>query len=233
MVVGGLWMAQVAGFVIGWLGPWRDAAARRTNGRLALPFRMGLSLSLLLAALLIWHGQVRVRPFYRWVVFGMAASFLGDLIMARLLPLRNRLIAGMCAFAVAHGLYIRAYVAALHGAGVAVAGAALWSGLMVYGLAAVGGWWLWIRNPRRPLRLNLGALAYGVWIGVMAAFALAAAAALGGAWWCAAAGASFFVASDFLIGVTEIRGRALRNANDWIWVTYVAAQMGIIYSAWL
>jgi hypothetical protein len=41
------------------------------------------------------------------------------------------------------------------------------------------------------------------------------------------------MASDFLIGVTDIRGTAIRHANDWIWLTYVGGQMGIIYAAWL
>ena len=65
----------------------------------------------------------------------------------------------------------------------------------------------------------------------MAAFALALGYALG--FWLTALGGLLFVASDFIIGVTDIRGIKIKNANDWIWLTYVLAQAGIIYAVWL
>ena len=79
--------------------------------------------------------------------------------------------------------------------------------------------------------VNVGALVYGSWIAVMAAFALGMAAALGGGWWLAVLGGLSFVVSDFLIGITDIGGVDIENANDWIWLTYLAGQMGIIYAA--
>jgi hypothetical protein len=229
-----LWIAQVVIFAAGWLGPWRDAPARATNGRLPVAARMLLSLSLVCAALLIWQ---RSRPgfaaYTQLVFLGMAASFVGDLIMARLLPLPNRLIGGMLAFGTAHALYIGGYVRVVHVHGASVANPGLWLGLVLYGACSLGGWWLFIRNPRKGTAMNAGALVYGTWIGVMAAFALALAVGLGGAWWIAALGGLLFVASDFLIGITDIRGMRIQNANDWIWLTYVAGQMGIIYVPWV
>ncbi|MFQ5665155.1 MAG: lysoplasmalogenase [Candidatus Binatia bacterium] len=234
MIIGLLWIAQVALFAVGWFGPWRDAPERDTNGRLAWPVRMGLSLSLVVAAFLIWSGRTAEAAAYsRWVLLGMMASFAGDLIMARLLPVPNRLIGGMAAFGVAHALYITAYVSTVRLRGAAVASPGLWLGLIAYGTATVSGWWFLIRNPAREPIVNVGALVYGLWIGLMASFALALGMSLGGGWWLAALGGLLFVGSDLLIGVTDIRGLRLTNANDWIWLTYVAGQMGIIYAPWL
>ena len=229
-----LWIAQVALFAGGWLGPWRDTPARATNGRLPLPVRLLLSLSLVLAALLMASAGARdAAPYTRLVLLGMIASFIGDLVMARVLPLPNRLIGGMAAFGSAHGFYVAAYVRMLQAHAASVSNLGLWLGLVLYGAGSVGGWWQFIRNPQRSRTINGGALVYGTWIGVMAAFALALAVGLGGAWWFAALGGFLFVVSDFLIGLTDIRGHRLRNANDWIWLTYVAGQMGIIYAPWL
>lgn len=234
MLVGGLWLLQAALFSAGLIGPWRDALPRETNGRVPLVVRMLLSLSLVLAAWLIWSGSRPETSSYTAYVFaGMVASFAGDLIMARLIPLPNRLIGGMLAFGAAHGLYVSAYVHAIREHGAIVANGGLWAGLLLYALSTAAGWWWYIRNPECGAVTNIGALLYGAWIGVMAAFALALAVALGGAWWLAAVGGVIFMVSDFIIGATDIGGRRLHNANDWIWLTYVGGQMGIIYAGWL
>ncbi len=200
---------------------------------------MLLSLSLVLAALIIWLGHLGLIEVYsQWVALGMAASFVGDLIMARLirLPLLpNRLIGGMVAFGIAHGLYITAYVRTMQTISALEPysrfDVGLRIGLVAYGLITLLGWWFLIRNPQKGTAINLGALVYGLWIGVMASFALALALALGGAFWLTALGGLLFVCSDFIIGMTDIHGISLKNANDWVWLTYVAGQMGIIYAS--
>lgn len=235
MIIITLWLAQVALFVGSWLGPWRDAPERMTNGRLPVQARMLLSLLLVVAAVYIWQGN-RGLPFYsQWVAYGMIASFAGDLIMARLIPLPNRLIGGMIAFAIAHALYITAYVqmiatiSALPPHDNWIIGLSLGAGF--YGVISFFGWIMLIRNPQKGAVINLGALVYGLWVGAMAAFALALGFALGGGFWLTAVGGLLFVSSDFIIGITDIRGLSLKNANDWIWLTYVLGQMGIIYAA--
>jgi hypothetical protein len=224
---------QLVLFAVGIFGPWRDAPTRKTNGRLPRQIRMLLSFSLLVAAFMIWQSGVKQATYAQWVMFGMLASFIGDLIMARLIPLPNRLIGGMVAFGIAHALYITAYVRTILANGAPLLNAGLFFGLAFYGIFTVFGWRVLIRNPDKPRAINLGALVYGIWVGAMATFALALAVAVGGAFWLAAVSGALFVASDFLIGVTDIRGIQLKNANDWVWLTYVAAQMGIIYAGWL
>jgi hypothetical protein len=161
----------------------------------------------------------------------MIASFIGDLVMARLIPAPSRLLGGMVAFAAAHALYIRAYASAVGAAGANFVNAGLIIALIVYLAVTFFGWREYIRNPQKPDALNIGALAYGTWIAVMASCAVGMASALGGAWWLAALGGLSFVVSDFIIGATDIRETRIENANDWIWMTYLAGQMGIIYAA--
>jgi hypothetical protein len=226
--------AQVALFAGGWLGPWRDAPELKNTGRLPRPARMLLSLSLVVAALILWLGDLgRIEVYSQWVALGMAASFIGDLIMARLIRLPNRLIGGMVAFGIAHGLYITAYVRTMQTISAPEPyfrfDTGLRIGLIAYGLITLLGWWFLIRNPQKGTAINVGALVYGLWISVMASFALALAFALGGAFWLTALGGLLFVSSDFIIGMTDIHGISLKNANDWVWLTYVAGQMGIIY----
>ncbi len=220
---------QAALLAVGLLGPWRDPPELKTNGRLPRPVRMLLSASLLVAAFAIWQSGAKHAAYAQWVALGMLASFIGDLVMARLIPLPNRLIGGMIAFGIAHALYITAFVSLIVGS---LSGwiVGLIAGLIFYGAVSVGGWWLLIRNPQKPKAINIGALGYGLLVSAMASFALALAHALGGAFWLSALGGLLFVTSDFLIGVTDIRGTHIKNANDWIWLTYVTGQMGIIYA---
>jgi hypothetical protein len=233
MAISSLIVAQITAFIIGWAGPWRDPVELHNNGRVAWPIRMGLSFSIVVGALLVWIGapEGAATAYARFAFFGMVASFVGDLVMAHIIPVPNRLIGGMVAFGIAHALYIAAYTSATSAGGGSIVNAGLILGLAVYGSATFFGWQKYIRNPRKPDAVNLGALIYGSWIAIMAAFAVAMASALGGGWWLAALGGLFFVASDFLIGLTDIGEMRIENANDWIWLTYLAGQMGIIYAA--
>jgi hypothetical protein len=233
MTVVALFLTQIVLFAIGIFGPWRDAPELKNNGRLPRLLRMLLSASLLVAAFVIWQSSGKLLSVYsEWVFFGMCASFIGDLIMARLIPLPNRLIGGMLAFGIAHALYIAAYVQTIGALDAAVLNTGFWLGVGFYGVVSVVGWLALIRNPDKSASINLGALVYGAWIGLMASFALALAVVIGGAFWVTALGGLLFIASDFIIGITDIRGIQIKNANDWIWLTYIAGQMGIIYAAW-
>jgi hypothetical protein len=226
-----LFLTQLVLFTLGLFGPWRDAPELKNNGRLPRPIRMLLSFSLVVAAFVIWLSGAKYPAYAQWVAFGMLASFIGDLIMARLIPLPNRLIGGMIAFGIAHALYITAFISSIVGSldswivGLLV-------GFVFYGVVSIGGWQFLIRNPEKETAINIGGLVYGAWVGTMASFALALAVAVGGAFWLTALGGLSFVASDFTIGVTDIRGIKIKNANDWIWLTYVVAQMGIVYAGW-
>lgn len=232
MILAAFLLVQITLFAIGILGPWRDALELKNNGRLPRPVRMLMSVFLLIAAFGLWQNGGKLMAVYsQWVFFGMLASFVGDLMMARLIPLPNRLIGGMVAFGIAHALYITAYVQTIGALDAAVLNSGFWLGAGFYGVVSIVGWLVLIRNPNKSASINIGALLYGTWIGLMASFALALAVVIGGVFWLTALGGLLFIASDFMIGVTDIRGIRIANANDWIWLTYVAGQMGIIYAA--
>ena len=88
---------------------------------------------------------------------------------------------------------------------------------------------LFIRNEKQDKLFTIGALIYGLWVGGMACFAFALYYENTGIWWIPAFGGLLFVISDFIIGVTDIGGRKLKYEPLWIWFTYVAAQMCIVY----
>jgi hypothetical protein len=233
-MIGSLLLGQIVAFLIGWAGPWRDPPEHATNGRVAWPIRMGLSFSMVVGAAVVWFmaaGDSPAAVYAGYALLGMILSFIGDLIMARLIPTPNRLLGGMVAFGAAHALYIRAYASAAAAAGASILNLGLLVALPVYLAATFFGWRDYIRNSSKADALNIGALAYGTWIAIMASCAVALASALGGNWWLAAVGGASFMLSDFLIGVTSIREKEIENANDWIWFTYLAGQMGIIYAA--
>lgn len=226
-----LWLLQAGLFGAAVLFDWRDAAGEHAEARVSLALRIGISASLVLAAAAVWRSGGPAVAYCAWAAWGMLWGCIGDLVMARLIPSPNRLVGGMLAFGIGHGFYIAAAAAAV--ASGALANAGFWTGIVAYlGLTLVA--WNWgIRTGGKAAVVNAGALLYGLWIGVMASCMLGLATARGGTWWIAAAGGLSFVLSDLLIGLTEIGTTRIRHAHDWIWATYLAGQMGIVYAGWL
>lgn len=198
-------------------------------GRLPLPVRMWLSALLVLAALLHWRlAGAPIAAYAGWVFLGMTLGFLGDLIMAGLIRVPNRLIFGMLAFGLGHVYYI-----------VALAGVTLALGLWdadlhlpvwaLLALASVGLWCGFVQKPRGDRTLNLAALGYGLLLASMNAFAISLAihearfAPL-------AVGAVLFLLSDLVLGNWSIRGHAWKGVNDLVWLTYNLGQLLIVYS---
>ncbi|WP_416825881.1 lysoplasmalogenase [Ectobacillus polymachus] len=213
---------QVLLFLIGFgLAIWKTKEGG--NWILPLPIRLVLSFSLTGAALWLWFQNLS-SSYKQWIAIGMTLSTIGDLFMAGMLPFGNRLIGGMIAFAIAHCFYVTAF---LH-AGFSWTGAII--GFVVYGSCLLFGWLFFIRNETQPPLFTIGALVYGLWVGGMACFACALSFARQGVWWLPAIGGALFVVSDFIIGVTDIGQRKIKHAELWIWLTYVTAQMAIVYS---
>ena len=201
------------------------------TGRLPRPLRMLLSALLVVAAFLGWQAGARgtaVQTFAALIFLGMAAGFVGDLIMARLIPVPNRLICGMIAFGIGHLFYVAAFLQ--------LARKSAFTGIrmpIVVLLAMVDfccwAWYTWVRKPGGSKAINVGSLLYGLLFGVMAA--LAVALAMHDAHYITlAAGALLFMASDLILGNWVIRGHFWKSVNDVIWVTYVSGQLLIVYS---
>jgi hypothetical protein len=198
-------------------------------GRLPLRLRMSLSAILVFAALLQWRlAHPPLSGYAGWVFLGMAFGLLGDLIMAGLVWVPDRLVFGMLVFGLGH-IY---YVVALAGIATALG---LWAGSLsvaLWALVAAAAFVLWhrfVRKPRGDRTLNLGALVYSLLLATLNAFALSLASR-DARFIPLAAGALLFLASDLVLGNWNIRGRTWKGVNDVVWVTYNLGQLLIVYS---
>jgi hypothetical protein len=201
------------------------------TGRLPRPLRMLLSALLVVAAFLGWQVGAKgtaVQTFAAGIFLGMAAGFVGDLIMARLIPVPNRLILGMVAFGIAHLLYIAALVELVRQSVFAEVWIPAVTLLALLGLCTWA-WYAHVRKPGGSRAINVGSLVYGLLVGVMAALAISLAVH-DARYVTLAAGALLFLASDFVLGNWVIRGHVWKSVNDVIWVTYVSGQLLIVYS---
>lgn len=186
------------------------------------PIRMLSSALVLLAALV--YARQNPGPQSRYAAAGMACGLTGDLIMAELIPVPQRVIAGMLAFGVGHGFYLRACAES------DTASPALKrSGLGLGWLVALLGWWALARNPKQPVVLNAAALGYAILLGSMAGKAGAMAAhqshnlPL-------AAGGSLFLGSDLVLAGELFRELAFPGIGDLIWLSYISGQALIVDS---
>lgn len=199
--------------------------------RLPRPLRLLLSGVIVLAAFVGWQGGsrgTRVEWYASLIFLGTAAGFVGDLIMARYLPVPNRLISGMMAFALGHVFYIAAFIHLIRTS----PSTGLWTPAVAL-LASLGfsvwAWYTQVRNPRESQAINVGSLLYAMLFGVTSALAITLA--LYDAHYLGLAlGALLFMASDLILGNWVIRGHTWKSVNDVIWVTYASGQLLIAYS---
>jgi uncharacterized membrane protein YhhN len=200
------------------------------RNRIPLPLRM-LSSALVLACALLLRRNNHMRSAQPGglIAGGMGCGFVGDLVMAQVIPLPKHTIFGMLAFGAGHILYMRAFLsrarmlaareAAPHGHPYRAVGAA-WA----LGLA---GWWVLARNPALGRTLNYAALAYSLLLSSMAGLAAALAErdrrstplALGGA---------LFLASDMILAGELFRQTHFPGIGDVIWLTYITGQALIV-----
>jgi hypothetical protein len=201
------------------------------TSRLPRPLRMLLSANLVLCAFLGWRvGALgtRVQTFAALIFCGMTADFVGDLIMAKLIRIPNRLVFGMATFGVGNLFYIAAllYLTSLSGffdvrtQSIALAVMLVWS---------AGAWWVWVRKPGGSRALNAGSLVYGLLIGAMSALAIALALKET-SYLSLAVGTLLFFVSDLILGNWTIRGHIWTAVNDVIWTAYASGQLLIVYS---
>ncbi|HWQ11400.1 MAG TPA: lysoplasmalogenase family protein [Roseiflexaceae bacterium] len=207
------------------------------RNRIPLPLRMLSSALVWAAALVLWraapHGPLRARA--GLAAAGMACGFLGDLVMARVIPLPQHVMFGMLAFGAGHVQYMRAASFLIHqghegpealgGSNLRVLRALRGSrpALIASSAVAVAGWRALVYSPSQPAPLGYAALAY--------ALLLSSMAGLGGALaWrdrryapLAAGGALFFL-SDLILAGELFRGLFFPHIGDAIWLTYLTGQ---------
>jgi uncharacterized membrane protein YuzA (DUF378 family) len=195
----------------------------RGVNRIPKPTRMLSSALVLLCALLqrrAGAGQLDL------VAAGMGAGFLGDLVMAEIIPLPEHVLFGMLTFGLGHGCYIGAVSARGRAAGLNDARAGR-AALGASWLVALLGWLAMVRSPRVSAALNYGALAYALLLASMAG-AAAALAAQDRRYMPVAAGGGLFLLSDLILASRLFRGAHFEQIGDVVWLTYIAGQALIV-----
>lgn len=191
-----------------------------------------LSSAILVACALIWWlagaSGTPLAAYAALLFFGMAFSFLGDVIMAELLPLPQHVLFGIGAFGVAHVLYISGYLR-LGGVLGLQDGRARTAGLAVFLVLAVVLWWALIRSPQTDAVLNYGSLAYALLLGAMAGLAVSLALQEP-RFVLLALGAVLFLVSDVFLGHRLFQGGTFLLIGDLVWMTYIVGQLLIVFS---
>ncbi len=198
-----------------------------TRNRIPLPLRMISSLLVWSAALILWRSaDPATRRQAGLAAAGMGCGFLGDLIMARVIPLPEHVICGMLAFGAGHGCYISATTSHLAQRG-ALRSATM--PLLASWLIGAMGWHFAARNPAKPATLNYAALAYALLLASMSGMG-AALAMRDSRYLSLALGGALFFVSDLILAGELFRDLFFPHIGDVIWLTYLTGQ-GLIVEA--
>lgn len=171
-----------------------------------------LATGLILALALLGEGDGRYRAL---IALGLVFSLAGDVFL--MLP-RDRFVAGLASFLVAHLLYAAAF--GWHGS---AASAVLLLPFAAWGLLLLRALWPRLGPLRAPVLAYAAALMAMAWLACVRA-----GAGIPGAL-PAAAGAALFVLSDSALAFNRFR-RPLRHAQALVLGTYFAAQWLIALS---
>ena len=218
------WAALLfGGFVFG------KADAERTR-RMPVWTRLASSAVLVVAGW-SWFGITRDRAansFALLIATGMTLGFVGDLFMARLLPIPQYILGGIGAFGLGHIVYIAALLRLGNQAGWAAAGPR-WLAWIAWLLVGLIGWYFVVYRGRRPTALHWAALPYALLLASTAGFATGLALqsptfvplAIGGA---------LFLLSDLILAAQLFNGVRFYLIGDVIWLTYGPGQALIVYA---
>lgn len=199
-------------------------------GRMPTWTRMASSLTLAVAG---WAGAAAAAGsaaggFARLIAVGMTLGCLGDLFMARLLPVSPHVLWGMAAFGLGHVAYMAAILGYGNAQGLAAPAPRFgaWLAWLIVGVLA---WYLVVRRGQQPTALHWAALPYSLLlastVGLAAGLALQDLAFAG-----LAIGAALFLLSDLLLAARLFANRSFPLIDDVIWLTYGPGQMLIVYS---
>lgn len=224
----GLLLVGAAVFIFGFIFGRYDEDRIHRSPRWA---RMLSSACLVGCALVWWLAGARstsLGPYGRFIFLGMLCSFLGDLILAEVIPLPQRVIFGIVVFAVAHVFYISGYAKT---AGVlGLDSRPVWIGALVatWVVAAVV-WWTLIRAPGGDPALGYGSLVYALVLGTMVG-ATVALAVQQPHFVPLTLGAVLFLVSDAILGNRLLRGNNWFLVGDVVWALYISGQALIVFS---
>lgn len=218
-----------------WLIPWAallfggfafGTADPTKTRRMPTWTRLASSLVLVIVA---WAWLALNRNTYSLLIAtGMTLGFIGDVFMARLLPVKQPVLGGMAAFGLGHVAYIAAFLHLGSRAGLDAA-APRYSSWLVWLLIGVVGWYVVVFRGQKVTVLHWAALPYSLLLASTAAFATALALQQP-AFIPLAIGAALFLLSDLILAAQLFNHAYFPFIGDVIWLTYGPAQALIVYS---
>jgi uncharacterized membrane protein YhhN len=191
-------------------------------------------LSSLVLAVAAWSwyaflAAASTREFSLFIALGMTLGLVGDLVLARLLPLAQPVLLGMAAFGLGHIAYITAILSFGQSRHL-VAPVPLVTAWIVWLLIGVAGWYLVVFRGHAPTALHWAALPYALLLastaGVATGLALRTPVLVP-----LAIGAILFLASDLVLAGGLFGAIHVAFINDIIWLTYGPGQMLIVFGA--
>lgn len=220
-----VWFALLfGGFIFG------KSDARRSR-RMPTWTRMASSLTLVIVAWAnYWFSRETPDALFGLLIaLGMTLGFIGDLFMARLIPVHDYVIGGIGSFGLGHVAYIAAllHFGSQHGLD---APGARFGGWIVWLMVGVAGWYIVVLRGHRATLLHKLALPYALLLASTAGVAtgLALQAPLFAR---LAVGAALFLISDLILAAKLFNDAHFPLIDDVVWLTYGPGQMLIVYTA--
>jgi hypothetical protein len=201
-----------------------------TGQRIPIWARIGSSLILVVAAW-SWCGftrSSRALVFSSLIALGMTLGLVGDLFLAKLLPISQPVLGGIGAFGCGHLAYLGALLS-LSARARLTAPALRWGALAASWLIGVVGWCCIVFPSSQPAPLRWAALPYTLLLASTAG--LATGLALQARVFAPLAlGAALFFFSDLILAAQLFREASIPLIGSAVWLTYGPGQMLIVYS---
>ena len=175
-----------------------------------------------------WLSGSGAATFSLLIAVGMTLGFLGDLFMAKLLPVSPHVLWGMArsGWATSPTSPRSWATAAAHGLDAAGPRLGAWLAWLLIGAVA---WYFVVFRGQKPTALHWAALPYSLLLASTAGFATGLALQ-DPAFVPLAIGAVLFLISDLILAAQLFAGRRFRLIDDVVWLTYGPGQMLIVYS---
>jgi hypothetical protein len=192
---------------------------------------MASSFTLVVAAW-SWHflSYIFPREYSLLIAIGMTLSFIGDLFMGQLIPVKDHVLGGIGSFGLGHLAYIIAFIHFGNQRNFFVENENVrWGALLIWWLIALTGWYIVVFRGQKHTFLHFAALPYALLLATTAG--LATGLALQEPLFIPLAiGTALFLLSDLILAAQLFNGLHFKMIGDVVWLTYGPAQMLIVYS---
>ncbi|MDP4180142.1 MAG: lysoplasmalogenase family protein [Bacillota bacterium] len=192
-----------------------------------VPTSISLIISFSFVVFAVILSRLNKDVYSKTMAVASAVYLLGNIVLAGILPLGFMI--GMAIYFVAQALNILTFIRTSKELNKSVFNKGFLVGIIGYFVIMIAVWWIFFEPASNLKPITFIALFYGLWLSVMAASALSLFFN-DKRYVFTAVGSAIFVASDFIAGIADIAGRNVPYKVNIVWITYVIAIGGIIYS---